>query len=197
MVITGLENQEGVKAYRVRFLGSPPKKKGEKKMWVMIIKRIPTYPTPPRMSLHWSVFWPNEKYAKQQEERKKEDSLNPLNPGHWGIEPDFGTARKIIFEGEQIRIFDYEFSAPSPENLHIYINESHELMAGSVAEEDFINNTLCGKKKILYQSARIMGCDHYQAMLTVMGVDIFDPKYEVPPIGWYKIRPEYGQYFPS
>lgn len=37
-------------------------------MWIMLTKKPPTQPSPPRLSIHWSVPWPHEKYAQKQQE---------------------------------------------------------------------------------------------------------------------------------
>jgi len=178
----------------------------------MLIKKLPVHNPPPMMSLHWSVPWPYERSVEKQIDTKEARAKEKKNPrkavrftGQYvgpyflnnatGLEPKGDTARKIFYKEQSIRIWEYEFSVITPENMQLYINGSHKLIPDSVAEEDFLNSVLKGKKKILYQSARVMGCDHYQAMLVCMGIDIFDPKYEVPPLGWYKIRPEYGEYF--
>ncbi len=37
-------------------------------MWIMIIEKLPTNPSPPRLSIFWSVPWPDPDYQKRLEE---------------------------------------------------------------------------------------------------------------------------------
>ena len=35
-------------------------------MWIMLITKLPTRPSPPKMSIFWSTPWPNEQFARSQ-----------------------------------------------------------------------------------------------------------------------------------
>ena len=34
--------------------------------WIILIKKLPTDPSPPKLSLHWAVPWPDDTWAKKQ-----------------------------------------------------------------------------------------------------------------------------------
>jgi len=63
-----------------------------------------------------------------------------------------------------------------------------------VAEEKIIEDILSGVKKRIYEQALVDGCDNKQAFLMANGIDVSE-EYDVPRMGWYRIRPEYGNVF--
>ena len=168
--------------------------------WIMLITKLPTNPSPPKLSIFWSVPWTEEKYVKQQKEMVEKEYLSKLGDCYfndisfWGKEPDWEGARKIVYQNNEIRIFPHEFSVLELEKLKLYIFESHDLMPGSVAEEKLMKE-LRGEKKLYYEAALLEGATEREAILTAMGVDITEGQYEIPQIGWYKVKPEYGMIY--
>lgn len=169
--------------------------------WIMLIAKLPTRPSPPKMSIHWSTHWPFKRMADRQKEKVKK---NELGEGAGSVYVDFLTmfgrepvakdARKIIYNDRELRVWPHEFTEITPENMRLYVEESHELVSGTVAEETLIKD-MKGIKKEIYDAALLDGCTHYQAQLMALGVDVSDENFEFPPIGWYRIKREYGEYF--
>ena len=173
-------------------------------MWIMLIKKLPTAVSPPKMSLFWSEPWINKEYSKKQEVRIKLDHMWRGGSGELyddvdpfcGKEPDWGNAVKIRYLGEHIRVFPHEFTVPSPKNLMGYVEESHELVADNVAEEEILHQVFRGGRKDVFEAALLDGCNKLQAKFMALGVDIMEEGgYDVPPMGWYKIKREYGEPF--
>lgn len=153
------------------------------------------------MSIFWSLPWPNKEYAAKQKEAIDSEDLEDFgveyffNPVHRANEPKWGEARMIKYKDEQIRVFPHEFSELTLENMKLYLEESHDLVPGTVAEEDIMDSMLRGAKRRTYEAALIDGCTEYEARLMAIGVDVTDGHYEIPAIGWYRIKPEYGQVY--
>ena len=186
-------------------------------MWIMLIKKLPTNPSPPKMSIFWSIPWPDVKVIERQRMqltdplkrqrsycdipktltvREEKGLTGDIYFNYFGFqEPQWNGARKINYKGEQIRVFPHEFSELTLENLKMYLEDSHELIPGTVAEEDIMDSVLRGNKRRIYDAALVDGCTEYEARLMAMGVDVADGHYEIPAIGWYRIRPEYGHVF--
>jgi len=183
-------------------------------MWILLIKKLPTVVSPPKMSIFWSVPWPDADYVESQKIRKESwgatqavisgdyeetieladgSILNELG----GREPNWKTARKIMFLDEAIRIFSYEYSVPTKENLRKYIEESHELMAGTAAEDEIITEVKRGRRKEIYDAALCDGCAHAQATMVALGQDPTLEDAEYPAIGWYRCKPEYALFYCS
>ena len=130
-------------------------------MWIMLIKKLLTDPSPPKMSIFWSLPWPDTKMVEKQRiqltdplKRKKSYSDIPrtltvleeegldgaIYFDYFGfMGPQWNGARRINYKGEQIRIFPHEFSELILENMKLYLEDSHELVTGTVAEEDVMD----------------------------------------------------------
>jgi hypothetical protein len=176
-------------------------------------KLVNTFPSVPKLSVHWSVPWPREwKFSK-----------TVLTPGQWrylgysklgfdydehgGIapdlrsrlwnEPDWKGARKIRFKNNDIRIFPHEFNPLSTDVMRTLINGSVLLLhkQSSTASEEPITTELEGEARVIYEEALVAGCDHAQAMMVAHGIDPTIPDAEFPPIGWYSCVPEYARHF--
>lgn len=115
-------------------------------MWIMLIQKLPTDPSPPKMSMFWSVPWTdsNWRIAERQVEylerlaamrdawerdggeTDKEFVENwlklPTVPGPgWGMEPNWNLARKIRYLDQDIRVFPHEYSAVAREKMALYV----------------------------------------------------------------------------
>lgn len=187
--------------------------------WIMIIKDIPTNPSPPRMGMFWATPWPmDEKYYrlyKQQariwgQAEESWDLSDPENPKMkrakypedcivtpFGKDPNPKTCVKVHWQGEDIRVFQHEFSIPTVESMQLYVNDpnnpSHYLVPDNVAGEQLFKLLEDADFKNVYESALLDGCSENEAMLMGLGHDISDEPF--PPVGWYKLRDEYAAYF--
>jgi len=168
-------------------------------MWIMITAELPTEPAPPRGSIFWSVPWPNAEWAQEQDRRGLEVLGDGSLWGEWwylntglpGSEPDWSGARKIVYRCRDVRIFPNEFSVVSVESMRCFVGESHTLVVEGVAEERLTNEVLDGRLRPIYEQVLLEGGTHDQAMLVACGYDITIPDATFPPMGWYKLRPEY------
>lgn len=142
-------------------------------MWIMLTHKLPTSPSPPKLSIFWSV--------ENHRQYKGKD---------WG---DHKNGRWINFAGENILVLEHEFSVVKPENMKLYVAESHEFMPdGVVAEMLMVNAEINSDNRDIYGSALLDGCTHQQALMVLANMDITIDDSEFPPIGWYRIRKEYG-----
>lgn len=185
---------------------SPPQDSG---LWIMVTAKIPVSDPPPEGSIHWSVQWPNEKYVALQadshgltiddlEDGESPDCFEDVLFGSNLKDPNWAKARKIVFDGEEIRLFSHEYSVVKEENLHAYVyseEPSHVFRAGNTAEFVLIEKALETDDKLVYDAALVDGATHAQALATALGVDITTAGLEFPPIGWYEMVEEYKRIF--
>lgn len=204
-------------------------------MWIMLIQKLPTKPSPPKMSIFWSTEWPGPDSSHGGRPLGKDICVNcgePIHyrvsggediaycgcgskpepvtaedriiaPNQFGAEPNWPFARRIHYKGADIRVFPHEFSVVKPENLRAYVlgdpavttadTHSHDLVPDSVASERMIEAVLDGESRPIYDAALNDGADHNQAMLVALGQDITLPDMEFPPLGWYRMVPEYAR----
>jgi len=184
-------------------------------MWIMLTKKLPTKPSPPKMSLFWSTAWAGTKISRLQAQtcylcQLTEDKCNcldefrPTTKGDLygcsgpslGVEPNWVGARKILFCGMPIRVFPHEFSIVSKENMSEYISSgAYTLVPDSAADENLLNGFLDGETKPVYDAALVDGCNHAGALATALGVDVTLPDPDYPAIGWYRLHPDVAQVF--
>ena len=79
--------------------------------------------------------------------------------------------------------------------MNSYLEGSHVFVSDSAAEDVIRINMEDGDLRSAYEMARLFGANDRQARLVALGQDPDDPKAFPQPIGWYKIRPEYGEIF--
>jgi hypothetical protein len=189
-------------------------------MWILLRQKLPTAVSPPKMAILWSVPWPHHEYAvrqatlehddirkrailKRRKGKKSDDEEVELLPpdqlmvvNQMGCEPNWNGARKIQFDGESLRVFPHEFTPVPSERLRFYIDEGvYELIPEGAASEAVIEDLMEGDKRVLWEHALVDGCTDAQAKMVALGIDITLPDVEVPPVGWYRCRPEYAAHF--
>lgn len=115
-------------------------------------------------------------------------------------DPNWIAARRITYQGQEIRVFPHEFSKLSNRNLAFYLmgtgNDgvtSHELVPESVAEIKFQLDALDGDLRPVYDAALVDGCTPGMAYMVAMGVDVNDEAPDVLPMGWYRLRQEFHE----
>lgn len=183
-------------------------------MWIMLIKKLPTEPSPPKLSLFWSTPWPPEGPVGKNAVREwKTLSGQPGDPWvsehgmfqnwRWGYGtpqtpdplrlPNWAEARKIRYGGCDIRVFPHEYGTMTAETMNEYVvGGSHVLESGDVAEDMIVSSILRGVRLPIYESALLAGCTHAQAVAVAMGMDITLPDVIFPAIGWYRCAPAYA-----
>lgn len=154
-------------------------------MWILLTKKLPTNPSPPKLSIFWSVPWSNDKIAKTlkrlDEIYESEEWLN---------------ARKIRYKDTDIRVFPHEFNAINTKFLQKMIDgEVYTLTLENTAEQLLIEDRLGGNQKEIFESALLEGCTKAQGMAVALGQDVIIPDWEFPPIGWYKPNIQYANFF--
>lgn len=114
--------------------------------WIMLIHKLPTHPSPPKLAIFWSTPWPLEDYVSRYREivdlvRKGYSDIGAAldevriearareeyderygefsHPG--GLTPNFLAARRIHFDGVGLRVWPHEFSVMTNEEMHRYI----------------------------------------------------------------------------
>jgi hypothetical protein len=96
--------------------------------WIMPTTKLSTQVSPPKMSIHYSFPWPDEKAFNEQKKRlhiteEEEDDTFFYDPEYgFGKEPNWKKARAIFYKGEKVRVFPHEFSVLKPENMASYAN---------------------------------------------------------------------------
>lgn len=168
--------------------------------WITLTRRLPIENPPPILSLHWSVAWANMEYARSQFDRYANEVgelPHSADGAIWvelGKEPDWLHARKIRWNGGDVRIFPHEFTKTTEEKLLLFTKETHDLQAGDVAHNALLDMILKDDLKPAYESLLLEGCTKEQAILVLQGMDIDDAS-TIPPTGWYKLKPQYQEYF--
>lgn len=118
--------------------------------WIMLIKKLPTEVSPPKLSIFWSTPWPypeaiaawnkirdriindvfkgdtsgvEDRVAAMVKEEWDDSPLSEFGYPPFGQNPDLLNARAIRFDNETIRVWPHEFSVLTPERMHYYIVE--------------------------------------------------------------------------
>lgn len=182
--------------------------------WIMIVKRPTCECSPPKLSIHWSVPWPNESFARMQVLNLEStcDAFPGLNDGvefdqdepmlydpiFGKAQPNWMGARRIRFMGRDVRIFPHEFSKLPLDRMRMYVlgyedcEGSHTFVAGDSAGETLLATIKDTEQKFVYDAALLDGCTPEQATIVALGGDITDEELTFPPIGWYQVKPEFG-----
>ncbi len=170
-------------------------------MWIMLTKKLPTNPSPPKLSIFWSVPWPNKAFVKEERERGENAKDNFPRDSWFVVEAERSAeewegARQIRYKSKELRVFPREFNPTTTERMEISINETaHTLVPESQAEEEVINRDLKKGEREIFEAAIIDGATEAQAMATALRQDITIPDWKFPPIGWYKPNPEMAIHF--
>ena len=167
-------------------------------MWIMITKRIPTDPSPPKMAIFWSELWGHSK--KDIERYEKTDN----GWDGFGFVDDRRKSMRVEYEGTNIRILDGEYSIVAPERMRIYLgledgmdeeDGSHYLVPCSVSDKMIQREIRKGSKGVLMEAAMLDGCNKIQAKMVANGIDVTEPDYEIPPLGYYMVKEHYADLF--
>jgi hypothetical protein len=120
----------------------------------------------------------------------------------FGEDPNYGTARKILFDGKEVRLFDCEFNKITAESMNLFIqgenggDASHIFRSGkSLAEKAIEAEIVSGDKKEIYDAALVDGATNEQAFLVSLAKDPLALDEFPPAIGWYECKPEYLSYY--
>ena len=170
-------------------------------MWILLTAKLPTKPSPPKLSIFWSLPWPNKVIVKQEREWVGK-AKSVFSEDNWFIADakrnadEWEGARQIRYKSKELRVFPHEFNPTTTERMELYINEgAHTLVPESPAEEAVIQKTLKKGEREIYEAAIIDGATEAQAVATALRQDITIPDWKFPPIGWYKPKPEMAAYF--
>lgn len=185
--------------------------------WILLNKKIPTRPSPPRFSLFWSMPWPDGKYSERQKitchvcgEVPFKSSGGKLicactdgNPSPYYVETMVGYdalgfgkehnwvgARKIRYKGTDIRVFPDEFSILDGAKMRFFLEDGYELIPEGIAEGKLLSGILDGDQKEIRDAAMVDGADEQMALQVALGADITLPDPEFPPVGWYRCPKE-------
>jgi len=181
--------------------------------WIMLTKKLPTVVSPPKLSLHYSVpweidlqtikkLWKTHCFHALSPKKKTIDemlqdlqSLDDVLPTSifGGAEPNEAKARGIFWVGEKIKVWPHEYSVIPPERWPDYYPDVYELIFDDELKDLFTVFPV-GEDSRVYEAALLDGCNDFQALLTAIGQDIDDSP---TPVGWFRIKPEYGLMFAS
>lgn len=173
----------------------------------MLLTKLSTLASPPKLSVHWSFPWGDEERAASQKKRLNsnnspwaEDEDGEFNEDatvyytFLGKEPNWKNARAIYYKNDKIRIFPHEFSIVTPKEMQDFVDEGAlELVEDPTVTQILGERSLKGKTQHdVYGAALVDGCDHWQAMMVALGED---PTGEFPPIGWWKMSEQFAGVF--
>lgn len=135
--------------------------------WVMLLTKLPTLASPPKLSVHWSFLWPNEENVASQKKRLNEDGeFNEDATVYYtflGKEPNWKNARAIYYKNDKIRIFPHEFSIVAPKEMQRFVDEGAlELIEDPTVTQILGEEALKGKlsmmfMELLWSTAAIVG----------------------------------------
>lgn len=190
-------------------------------MWIMLINKLPTQPSPPKLSIFWANPYHfddsriqqqfkeyvsreiDTDYPEKIEGRRKKELWNSYLkcdklPDQFGWCDNLAKRLSIIYKDTQLVVKSNEYTVQTPEKLKIFLTESpcsHELVS-SIADGVSKNKGDLNKdERLFYESALLDGCNEQQALLTALGVDITQEMVEFPPIGWYRCKKEYAKIY--
>jgi hypothetical protein len=106
--------------------------------------------------------------------------------------PNIKTCRAILFKGERIRVYDHEYSIMTPKKFNDYYPEAYDFIEESASIVPQAN--LDKDQKAIYDAARVDGCNDFQALLVSLGGSAEESEIP-PPMGWFKIKDEYGRVY--
>lgn len=178
--------------------------------WVMLIKKVPTRPSPPK----YSIFWATPAEAANIYSAQVEQYYDPKTGKWWdGIDesdeepdefyPDQGRGGKeenaknwlkIVYAGVDITVQPHEFSVLTPKRMRGYVFEIdpdigqpvYTLEQNSEASKLMLQTAMDTDLRAIYDAALLDGCGDEMASMVVMQMDITDDAVEFPPVGWYK-----------
>lgn len=171
-------------------------------MWILLTDKLPTGPSPPKLSIFWSIPWPDEPRVKMLRKRLLKTKRSLFGTLSYIYESDlvdadeWEGARKIRYKNSEIRVFPHEFNLVETKFIEEMVNGgAHALVPESVAEEAMIHKVLKKGQREIYEAALIDGCTEAQAMATALGQDVTLPNWKFPPIGWYRPAEKYAKFF--
>lgn len=182
-------------------------------MWIMLISKLPTRPSPPKLAIFWSIPWPTDDNFMSQYRALYDDLITPDEEvlemdylyDEFGKQPNGQKARQILYKGQTIRVWANEFSVLGKENMRLYVlgddnaDPSHEFVPEGVASEKNLRNILEEDDRFIYDAALLDGCSHQQALQVALGNEVVESEtgsdFGFAPIGWYRCVPGYAEIF--
>lgn len=177
--------------------------------WILLKEKLPTSPSPPKLSIHFAYPWPvsEERLARQkeayygdydsEEEAQAEDFF--YTESLWGREPNEIGSWRISYKDTDLRVWRHECNVMTAEKLRMFIFgmegedlPSHELVQGAEVDSMLLRQALETDLRGIYDAALIDGCTPEMAVIVTMGINIEDADMEFPPIGWYRAKHEYA-----
>lgn len=173
----------------------------EQGSWILLTQKLPIQNPPPPLSIHFSHPWPMDDEVVERQLVRNGEYGNPF-----GQEPNYLTARKIMWNKQAVRVFSYEFSIISAESMTLYTQgtptmkkdtrPSHFFQPGeSVGEKRVHAEIMFGERRAIYDAALVDGDTHEQAYLVALEKDVLDAMEFPPPTGWWECQPEYVDFF--
>ncbi|APU89093.1 hypothetical protein Rctr85_072 [Virus Rctr85] len=173
--------------------------------WLLLIKKLPTIPSPPKMALFLGEPWPDDGHAKNQSQRMADGCLDETSSGAliderypWGVEPDWRGAMKIEYKGHALRVFPHEYVVQTADKMRLWVfgddkpggEPTHVLVENDAASAMLLRQALESDLRHLFDAALLDGCNEQMAMAVTMGMPVEDDQTKFPDIGWYKPTPE-------
>lgn len=177
-------------------------------MWIILTKKIPTAPSPPKFSIFWSIPGGNPDIIASQKRRYKrgdkwKDALGELDEepdmfyDGFGKEPNASKTRIIHYMGRDVHVQSGEYNVLKPENMHNYVFghpadgiNSHELVGNDETTRRMLATALETDLRSIYEAALLDGCNEqmarYIAIMDESDQIAGDEFFEFPPVGWYR-----------
>lgn len=181
--------------------------KKAKGAWIILTAKLPTNPSPPKLSIHWATPWPLDRekietQIRQQIHHGNEDMDDEYFFTDWGKEPNVKLPVRIHYKGNDIRVWKHEFNYLTPDRMRDYVaggeeggNGTHLLMEGTKSDQALLRAAMDTDLRGIYDAALIDGCNPEMAKLLAMGMEFNDDTLEFPPVCWYKLHPELIHYY--
>lgn len=176
--------------------------------WIILTAKLPTNPSPPKLSIHWAVPWPlsQDRIDKQVRDNVFLDNENIDDEYFffcdWGKEPNYRLPVKIHYKGHDIRVWKHEFNYLTPDRMRDYVaggdtggNGTHLIVEGTKSDQALLRAAMDTDLRGIYDAALIDGCNPEMAKLLAMGMQYNDDTLEFPPICWYKLHPDLTGYY--
>ena len=132
-------------------------------------------------------MFPSLNHMVKELQENKVDTVSDLWSGV--SSPTESSAMKIMYKGEQIKVWGHEYNDMKVENWNEFYPQAYDLIPDTDVQSMYMDIKLTKGQRAIFDAALVDGCTNFQALLVTTGQDIDGSP---APIGWFRIKPEYG-----
>lgn len=180
--------------------------------WIILTVKLPTRPSPPKLSIFYAAPWPMEGDLLRQQKadyNAKHEFDIPQAPPYeqadsrlldrcgFGFEANLSQTLKIRYKGEDIRVFRHECNDLTDDRLEDYLSDSHVRVpqhATAQVIHEMLNDPQ-SELRLIFDAARLDGATLAQALFTALRADPDNAASRIGESFWWRCRHEYASYW--